>query len=197
MFYREFFAGPLMDRQEALKFLSRHLTDEKTVKHCVAVGAVMRGLAERLKEDEDLWELVGLLHDIDYDVTSQDMARHGLEAMRILKGLLPEVAVDAIASHNEHNGHAPGSPEAERLMHALRAADHASGLIVATALVMPSKKLAEVKLDSLTKKFKQKDFARGVDRNRIKECELLGLTLEEFLALSLESVKKVAGELGL
>ncbi len=186
-----------MDRQEALKLLSKYLADERMVKHCIAVGAIMRSLAGRLKEDEDLWELVGLLHDIDYDVTNRDMARHGLGAMRILEGLLPEVAVDAIASHNEHNGHAPGSLEAERLMHALRAADHASGLIVATALVMPSKKLAEVKPESLMKKFKQKDFARGVDRNRLKECELLGLSLEEFLVLSLESMKKVAGELGL
>ncbi|MEM1508639.1 MAG: HDIG domain-containing protein [Thermofilaceae archaeon] len=186
-----------MNRQEALRFLTGYLKDERMVKHCIAVGAIMRDVARKLKEDENLWELTGLLHDIDYDVTNRDMTQHGLDAIHILKGLLPEVAIDAIASHNEHNGHTPGSPEAERLTHALRSSDHASGLIIATALVMPNKRLAEVKLDSLMKKFKQKDFARGVDRSRLRECELLGLSLEEFLAISLESMKKVAGELGL
>jgi len=184
-------------REEALELLRAHLKDERMVKHCIAVEAVMRAVARRLGEDEELWGLVGLLHDIDYDEVGRDPAKHGLRAMELLAGRLPQYALEAIAGHNEHNGFKVTSPEAERLLHALRAADHASGLIVATALVMPSKRLAEVRLESLMRKFKQKDFARGVDRGRIAECERLGLRLEEFLSIALDAMKGVAGELGL
>jgi predicted hydrolase (HD superfamily) len=141
--------------------------------------------------------LIGLLHDIDYDYVNRDMARHGLEAINILRGVLPEDALEAIAGHNEHNGYVVKSEFAKKIVHALRASDHASGLIVATALVMPHKKLGEVKLESLLKKFKAKDFARGVDRGRILEIEKLGMKLEEFLYIALEGVKNIASELGL
>ncbi|MEM1912778.1 MAG: HDIG domain-containing protein [Thermofilaceae archaeon] len=186
-----------MERSSALSLLREHLKDDRMVKHCLAVEAIMRAAARRLGEEEELWGLVGLLHDIDYDEVGRDPSRHGLKALDILAGKLPPQALEAIAGHNEHNGYKVSSPEAERILRALRAADHASGLIIATALVMPSKKLAEVKLESLMRKFKQKDFARGVDRNRVRECEQLGLTLEEFLSLSLEAMKGVAAELGL
>mgnify|MGYP003872441531 CR=1 FL=1 len=188
--------APGVDRGEALGLLRNHLKDDRMVKHCVSVEAIMRALARRLGEDEELWALVGLLHDIDYDEVGRDPSRHGLEALGILEGKLPRHGLEAIAAHNEHNGFRAGS-EAERLLHALRAADHASGLIVAAALVMPGKRLAEVKLETLLRKFKQKDFARGVSRDRIKEIEFLGLGLEEFLALALDAMKNVAEELGL
>ncbi|MEM2246142.1 MAG: HDIG domain-containing protein [Thermofilum sp.] len=186
-----------MNREEALNLLRNHLKDERMVKHCLAVEAVMRAVARSLGEDEELWGLVGLLHDIDYDEVGRDMHQHGLKALEILAGKLPADALEAIAAHNEHNGFKVSSPEAERLTHALRAADHASGLVVATALVMPGKKLAEVKLESLLRKFKQKDFARGVDRERVKECELLGLKLEDFLRIALEEMKEAAAGLDL
>jgi len=186
-----------MNREEALKLLKSYLKDEKMVKHCLAVEAVMRALAERLGEDVELWGLVGLLHDIDYDLVNRDPKRHGLEAMKILADKLPREAVEAIAAHNEHNGYRPESEGAERLAHALRAADHVSGLIVATALVMPGKRLSEVRLKSLRRKIKQKDLARGIERGRIRECELLGLSLEEFLQLALDAMKAIASDLGL
>lgn len=187
----------MISRAEALDLLRRYLRDEKMLKHCIAVEAIMRGLAKVLGEDEELWGLTGLLHDIDYDYVNRDMKRHGVEALNILKGLLPDYALQAIAGHNEHNGFTVTSDNAKRLLHALRASDHAAGLIVATALVMPGKKLSEVKLDTLMRKFRSKDFARGVDRNRIMEIELLGLSLEEFFGIALESLKEVAQELGL
>lgn len=188
----------VIERGEALALLRSYLRDEKMVKHCVAVEAIMRLLAKRLGEDENLWSLVGLLHDIDYDHVGRDMSRHGIEAINILRGSgLPQEALDAIAGHNEHNGYKVENEKAKKILHALRAADHASGLIVATALVMPSKRLSEVKLDTLIRKFKAKDFARGVDRERIREVEHLGIGLEEFLALSLEALKGVADQLGL
>ncbi|MEL9940625.1 MAG: HDIG domain-containing protein [Ignisphaera sp.] len=187
----------MISREEALNLLRRYLRDEKMVKHCIAVEAIMRSLAKRLGEDEELWGLTGLLHDIDYDYVNRDMGRHGLEALNILKGLLPDDALQAIAGHNEHNGFAVTGDRAKRLLHGLRASDHASGLIIATALVMPNKKISEIRLETLMRKFRSKDFARGVDRNRIMEIEQLGLKLEEFLSLALESLKNISAELGL
>lgn len=180
-----------------MNMLKEHLRDERMFKHCIAVEAIMRATAQRLGEDEELWGLVGFLHDIDYDEVDRDPSRHGLKALEILAGKLPQHALEAIAGHNEHNGFSVSSPEAERILRALRSADHASGLIIATALVMPSKRLDEVKLESLVRKFKQRDFARGVNRSRVRECEHLGLQLEEFLSIALEAMKGVAGELGL
>ncbi len=178
--------------------MKQYLRNERMVKHCLAVEAIMRALARRLGEDEGLWGLVGLLHDIDYEAVGKDLSRHGLMgANEILKGKLPQHALEAIAGHNELTGVKPSTPEAEKLLHALRAADHMSGLIIATALVMPSRRLADVKPKSVKKKFKSKDFARGVSRDRIMEIERLGLTLSEFISLSLEALKAIAPELGL
>lgn len=187
----------MLTRGEALELLARYLKDERMVKHCVAVGAIMRALGARLGESADSWELIGLLHDIDYDYVDRDMSRHGLGAMSILEGVLPREALEAIASHNEHNGFRPTSEAAARLSHALRASDHLAGLIVATALVMPGKRLAEVRAETLARKFKAKDFARGVSRDRVREIERLGLSLEEFFELGLEALKGVSAELGL
>ncbi|MDK6028218.1 HDIG domain-containing protein [Ignisphaera sp. 4213-co] len=187
----------MISRTEALNLLRKYLVDEKMIKHCIAVESIMRSLARMLGEDEELWGLVGLLHDIDYDYVNRDMSRHGLEALNILKNVLPEDALQAIAGHNEHNGFVVTSEKAKKLLHALRAADHTAGLIVATALVMPGKRISEVKLNTLMRKFRSKDFARGVDRSRIMEVQQLGLGVEELLKLALESLKNVAQELEL
>lgn len=159
--------------------------------------AVMRGLARVLGEDEDLWGLVGLLHDIDYEYVGRDPLKHGLGALELLKGVLPEYALEAIAMHNERNGFVSSSEAAARMSRALRASDHLSGLIVATALVMPGKKLREVRVESLMRKFRARDFARGIDRSRILEVEDLGLSLEEFFRVGLEALGEIAEELGL
>lgn len=187
----------MISRDEAFNLLKSYLKDEKMVKHCLAVEAIMRAVARRLGEDEELWGLIGLLHDIDYDIVNRDPRQHGLKAIEILRDKLPEVAVQAIAAHNEHNGFEPTISEAERISHALRASDHLSGLIIATALVMPHKKLSEVKLSSLKKKFKSKDFARKIDRSRIREIEKLGLGLEEFMEIGLKALQGIADQLGL
>jgi len=159
----------------------------------VAVEAIMRGLAQRLGEDVELWGLVGLLHDVDYEKTVNSFLEHGLTSARMLEGLLPLEALDAIKAHNELTGYRSDT----KLAKALKAADQLSGLLVAVALVMPSRKLAEVRVESILKKFKQKDFARGVDRSKIRICEELGLSLEEFIELGLRAVQRVSNELGL
>jgi len=187
----------MLTRREALDLLKQYLRDEKMVKHCIAVEAIMRALAKRLNEDTELWGLIGLLHDIDYDYVNRDSKAHGLKAIEILGEKLPRVAIEAIAMHNENNGFVPSIPEAQRIAIALRAADHMSGLIVATALIMPSKKIAEIGIDTLKRKFKAKDFARGVNRDRIRGIEQLGISLDEFFELSLNAMKEIADELGL
>ncbi|HDI01553.1 MAG TPA: HDIG domain-containing protein [Candidatus Bathyarchaeota archaeon] len=183
----------MITRQEALELLREHVSDDKLVKHMLAVEAIMRALARELGQDEELWGLTGLLHDLDYEETKDDFSRHGLRSAELLEGKLPPEALHAIMAHNDMTGVRPES----QLDLALRASDALSGLVVATALVMPNKKLAEVKLSSLKKKFKAKDFARGANRDRIRLCEQLGISLERFLELGLEAMKAIASELGL
>ena len=183
----------MITRDEALQLIRSYVKNEKLIKHMIAVEAIMRKLAERLGEDKELWGLVGLLHDLDYEITQNEFEKHGLIAAEILKDKLPEEALNAIKAHNEKTGFKWES----KLTYALKAADQVSGLIIATALVMPNKKLSEVKVSSLLKKFKQKDFARSVKREKIKLCEQLGLSLDKFLELSLKALQEIHEELGL
>ena len=183
-----------MDRDEALRLVEENVSDRRIVLHMIAVSAIMRALARYLGEDEEEWGLVGLLHDIDYERTKADPARHGLEAENILKGRVSEEVLRAIKAHNFEN---TGVKPETRLENALIAADAVSGLIVASALVMPHKRLEEVRVETLEKKFRQKDFARRVSRERIMFCEKLGLSREKFFELALEALKGISGELGL
>ncbi len=183
-----------MDREEALRIVRENVANDKIVLHMIAVSAIMRELARHLGRDEGLWELAGLLHDIDYELTKDEPSRHGLEAEKVLGGSVPPEIIRAIKSHNfENTGVRPESD----LEKALIAADAVSGLIIAAALVMPNKKLAEVSVETLKRKFKQKDFARNVSRKRIMFCEQIGLTLDDFLEISLRALNGISGELGL
>lgn len=163
--------------------------------HCYASEAVLRALAVRLNQDEEKWGLAGLLHDLDVEVVNADPLRHGLETARILTGLNvdPDI-VEAIKLHNEM---ATGIERTTQFQYALAAGETITGLIVATALVYPDKKLASVKVSSVTKRVKEKAFAASVNREKIYECETIGLTLEEFVAVSLEAMKGISERLGL
>ncbi len=183
----------MISRDEAFKFLSRYVLNDRNLKHSLAVEAIMRSLARRLGEDEELWGITGLLHDLDYELVGKDLSKHGLLAVEMLEDLLPIEVLEAIASHNELTGRTSEL----KLSYALKISDQIAGLIVATALVMPNKKLDEVRVESLLKKFKQKDFARSVDRSRILLCGKLGLSLEDFASISLEALKSIHNELGL
>ncbi|MCD6261147.1 MAG: HDIG domain-containing protein [Thaumarchaeota archaeon] len=183
-----------MSREDALKLLRENVRNEKIILHMIAVGAIMRELARYFGEDEDLWELVGLLHDIDYERTKNDPSKHGLVAEEILGSLVSDDVLRAIKSHNYEN---TGIEPRTRMEKALIASDAVSGLIIACALVMPSKKLEEVKVKTVKKKFKQKDFARNVSRERILFCEQIGIPREKFFELALNALKGVSDELGL
>ena len=184
----------MLTRKEALHLVKKHVSKRNIVYHMIAVEAIMRSVAEYFGENVDLWGLVGLLHDIDYEQTETNPARHGLLAEEILKGQVPENVIRAIKSHNFK--HTNVMPE-NRIEKALIASDAISGLLVACALVMPSKKMADVKVKTVTKKFKAKDFARGVHRERILACEEIGIPKEKFFEISLNGLKKVAQEIGL
>jgi len=183
-----------MDRDDALEVIRSNVKNRNIIRHMIAVEAIMRGLAEHLGEDEELWGLTGLVHDVDYEKTASNFREHGVLAQKILKGRVPEETLRAILAHNyEYTGVTPE----ETLDKALIAADAISGLIVACALVMPSKKVKDVKVRTVKRKFKDKDFARGANRERIALCEELGVPKEKFFEIALKAVERVAGELGL
>ncbi len=183
-----------MQREEAFKLLNQNLTNENHINHSLAVEAIMKGLAERLGEDAEKYGLAGLLHDIDYDETGEDPAKHSLIGAEILKenGIADDI-VYAVKVHNEMHG----LPRVSLLDKALYAADPLSGFITAAALVRPDKKLEEVQLKSLKKRFKEKAFAKGANREQMQTCTELGLELDEFMDIALQSMKKIAPELGL
>lgn len=185
----------MVRREEAFELLCEHVAAGNLRKHSIATEAIMRALARRLGEDEDLWGLVGLLHDLDYERTADSPPDHTRQTCEILrqKGF-PEEAVKAVS---EHNAEALGIPRESRFGIALACGETITGLIVATALVMPDKKLASVKPRSVLKRMRKKDFARAVSREIIGECQRLGIELEEFAELCLDAMKGVADELGL
>lgn len=184
-----------MNRNEAINLIKEKLQDANLVNHSIAVGAIMKGVAKFLGQDEKRWELCGILHDIDYSETKDDPFKHSLIGGDILKSMgFDDEFVNAVKSHNERHG----IPRDSLLAKALFAADPLSGLIVATALVMPDKKLGSVKTSSVMKKFKTKEFARGADREQIKTCESeLNIPLEKFIEIALESMKEISEEIGL
>lgn len=163
--------------------------------HCYASEAVMRALAQRLGQDEDRWGMAGLLHDLDVELVNADLNLHGLETEKILhkKGADPDI-VDAVKMHNEK---AAGQKRNTLFQHALAAGETITGLIVATAMVYPDKKIASVKPKSIIKRMKEKAFAASVNRDYILECEKIGLSLEEFVQISLQSMTAISDRLGL
>jgi len=184
-----------MTREEALELLKQHVKSPNMINHCLAAEAVMSALAERVGEDPEKWGLTGLLHDLDAE-THTELDTHTQETARVLreKGV-DESIIEAIRLHNEQ-AH-PGERRSTQFQHLLAAGETITGLIVATALVYPDKKLASVKPKSVRKRIKEKAFAAGANRDIIRECEVGGIPLEEFCDLSLLAMQGIAGELGL
>ncbi len=181
-----------MNREEALSLLKQRMQNKNLIKHCLAAEACLRELARHFGENEDIWGIAGLLHDIDYEETLNDPARHGIVGAEILEkeGLLPEV----IYAIKVHAGHfAPKS----RLDWALFAADPLTGLIVASALMHPDKKLQSLNTDFIIRRFKEKRFAAGANREQISSCKNIGMDIEQFIQICLDGMKRISNELGL
>jgi len=184
----------MINREEAFALLKKYLRDEKLIKHSLAVEAILKEMAKKLGKDEELWGLTGLLHDLDYEYTQREPEKHATISAQILDGLLPEDCVNAIRAHNyKHTDYIPATSVDKSLI----AADAVSGLIIATALVMKSKKLSEVKVETLINKYNDNSFARGCSRSRIELCVDAGIDLDAFLALSLNALQGIADKLGL
>jgi putative nucleotidyltransferase with HDIG domain len=181
-----------MTRDYAIKLLREKLKSTNLFKHCLATEACLRELAERFNEDVEKWGLTGLLHDIDYEETNAEPSRHGLVGADFLEKLgLDEEIITAIKVHPGH------LPPTSKLDWALFATDPLTGLIVASTLMHPEKKLDAVDTDFVLRRFKEKRFARGANRDQISTCKSLGLALNEFIGICLRGMQKVSQELGL
>ena len=183
-----------MTREEALNSIKANVENENLIKHMLATEAIMRALAKRLGEDEEEWGLTGLLHDIDMELTGEDMNEHSKLGADLARELgASEVMAHAILCHNP----AHGILTETKLDKALFCADPLTGLIITAALVRPDKKLAGLEAKSVRKRFKEKSFAAGANREQISLCSELGLELDEFIELGVEAMKGIAANLGL
>ena len=181
-----------MTRDEALDLVNEKVSNKNLRKHMVATEAVMKRLARQFGEDESLWGLTGLLHDLDYDQTVNDFPRHGLITAEMLDKMdVPEEVIYAIKSHPGH------FPRKSLLDKTLYAVDPITGLIVAATLMHPTKKLKNVDVEFIQRRFKEKRFAAGADRDQIRSCEEFGLPLKDFIEFALEAMQGVDETLGL
>ena len=179
---------------EANKLLDEWVSNKNLKKHAWAVAAAMKVYAGRLGGDADHWSVVGLLHDFDYE-RYPDLMDHPMKGVAFLreKGYAEEL-LQGIMGHADHIG----TPRDTALTKAIYAVDELTGLIVAVALTRPSKKLADVTVDSVMKKWKEKAFAAGVDRKMVERgAEELGVPLEDHIATVLTAMKGIAERLSL
>ncbi|OQX83318.1 phosphohydrolase [candidate division KSB1 bacterium 4484_87] len=181
-----------MDREEAYTLAKSRFKNKNLFKHVLAVEAVMRNLAVHFNEDQEKWGLAGLLHDLDYEETQHDPDRHTLVTEQLLAPyeLDPEI-IESIKAHNDK------APREKLICKAIYAADPVTGLIVAAALMHPDKKLKSVDVPFIMRRFKEKRFAAGANRDQIQSCTEMGLSLEEFLEIALKAMQGIDGELGL
>jgi putative nucleotidyltransferase with HDIG domain len=184
----------VIDRQEAIGLMESKVKNINLQRHMLATEAVMRQLARRLGQDEDLWGLTGLLHDIDLEAIDEDPTRHALTAADWLQGRLPAESLQAIRSHN---GEVLGLSRTTSLDHALAAAENLTGLVVAATLVLPDKKIAQLKAKSVRKRMKEPRFAAGANREIIGECQQCGLETGEFIDLAVEAMRSIGDQIGL
>jgi len=181
------------NRDEILGSIHGNVQDKNMIRHMLATEAIMRALAKKLGENEDEWGITGLIHDIDVELVEGDMSSHSKLGADIARELgAGETMVHAILCHNE----AHGVPRETKLDKALFCADPLSGLITAAALVRPDK-LSGLATKSVMKRFREKSFAGGVNREQVAQCQEIGLELEEFISLGIEAMQGIASELGL
>lgn len=183
-----------MDRDEALAIVHEHVQNQNLIRHMLAVEAAMRHYAQRFAEDERVWGLTGLLHDFDWEM-HPTLEEHPMKGAPILRERgVPEEIVQAILSHADRTG----VPRNTLMRKALYACDEITGLIVAVALVRPSRSLHDLKVKSVKKKWKDRAFAAGVDRDEIAHAvEAMELDLWEHVGEVIAAMRGIAPELGL
>jgi len=183
-----------MDRNKAFELLKNKIKSKNMIKHCLAVEVCLRKLAEYFKEDIEKWGIAGLLHDYDYEELIEFPEKHALVGADELEKLgLDKESAQAIRAHNEMNG----TPRNTRFEKAIYSVDPITGLIVAAALVLPSKKISELTTESILNRIKEERFAAGAKRKNILACSEFGLSLEQFSKICLEAMQGISNELGL
>lgn len=182
----------MLSRDEALALVNEHLSKKNLIKHVLAVEAIMRALARRFDEDEQIWGLAGLLHDLDYERTGETPDRHGHVTLEILQE--HDVPAEVRRAVLAHVGHVERTSLLDKAIYCV---DPVTGLIVASALMHPTKSLAGLDAVFVGKRFKEKRFAAGANREAIARCQELGLELHDFLEISLDAMRGISRELGL
>ncbi len=183
-----------MNREEALSIVKKYVKNPNLVKHMLAVEAAMRFYAKKFNEDEEKWAVAGLLHDFDWEI-HPTMEEHPSAGEPLLREMgVPEDIIRAVQSHATHTG----ITRETLLEKALFACDEVTGLITAVALVRPSKALYDLKTKSVKKKWKDRSFAAGVNREEIEQgAEQLGVDLWEHVANVILAMDEIADDLGL
>jgi predicted hydrolase (HD superfamily) len=189
-----------MTREDAINILDDLKNSQNMKNHGFAVGFAMAALYDFFKSNgqtpelgKEDWEITGILHDADYEITGKSLDLHTDETVKKLKAQnADQLIISAI------RGHCDKEPRQSLMAKSVYAADELAGLIVACALVQPGKKLQSVSVESVMRKFKDSSFAKGANRNQIKTCESqLGTPLEEFVKITLDALQKHSKELGL
>ena len=181
-------------REQAYQLLTRYNKNESLIKHALAVEGVMRYFARKYGEDEEKWGIIGLVHDLDYEKYPDQHCKKSEEILR--QEGWPEEYIRAVVSHGW--GICSDVKPETRLEKVLYAIDELTGLIVAAALVRPSKSVMDLKAKSIKKKWKEKRFAAGVDRSIIeKGAEMLGVDLSELITDTIMGMREVAEAIGL
>jgi putative nucleotidyltransferase with HDIG domain len=183
-----------MERSQALAIVNEYVKNPNLVKHMLAVEAAMRFYAEKMGEDVELWGITGLLHDFDWEI-HPDAERHPLAGAPLLRERgVPEVIVRAIQAHGDHTGF----PRTTTMEKALFAVDELTGLIIAVALVRPSRSLMDLTASSVKKKWKDRAFAAGTNREEMeKGAAEFGVELWQHVDDVILALRRIAPELGL
>ena len=189
-----------INRDQALEFLKSMPQLDSDMNHYLESEVIMKALAKHFNEDEEYWAMVGLLHDIDWSLTKNKCANHTVKAKDILKELgFDDEFIQTVQSHGYGYEEIPEFKDKKRtkkIEYALIASETITGIIYAYALIR-GKKISDMKVKGLKKRFKEKSFAAKCNRDLIREIELTGLELSEFFQISLDAVKGIAEEIGL
>lgn len=187
--------------KQAQNLVGKYISNPITKLHLRETEVIMKAIAERFNQDQEKWGIIGLLHDIDWDLTKENPSQHCIKSQKILKEAgASDFLINTIISHGYSNELIPDLKEKKRsskIEYCLAAAETLTGIIIATTLVQPDKKIKNISLRSLKKKFKSKSFAANCNRNIILESEKAGIPLDDFLQIGLSSLQSISDEIGL
>ncbi|MDP1743202.1 MAG: phosphohydrolase [Candidatus Amesbacteria bacterium] len=182
-----------LTRDDAIKLLNDHIQNENLRRHCLSVGIVMKALAEKLGGDPETWEILGIIHDSDWEETKETPEKHTIVTLSRIDDPRFTHALQSHNTHHTHLAHLEGPME-----WSLECCDELTGFIVACTLVLPSRKIVDLSVESVLKKFPKKEFAKAVNRSQIAQCEeKLGIKPPDFVSIALSAMQSIASEIGL